>query len=237
MGSHMELYLRATPTIDADHEDIIEAATRVTRGCSSDQQKAVKLFYFVRDEIRYNIDMISVFVEDFRASRVLEWGRGYCVQKAVLLAALGRASAIPSRLIFAKIRNHKVPSHILQMIGTNVFPRHGYNQFFLGGRWVSAAATFDKELCERNGLPTVEFDGKSDAVLPERNLRGEPYIEYVEKFAPRDDLPFDWIAQRISKFVGPDKRPWFRGDQGKETSTGNEDTSKVLQRPHRRDKP
>jgi transglutaminase-like putative cysteine protease len=224
-GSNMERYLRATPTIDADHGDIIETATRVTRGCSSDQQRAVNLFYFVRDEIKYNIDMISVFLEDFRASRILAWGKAYCVQKAVLFAALGRASGIPSRLMFAKIRNHKVPSHILQMMGSNVFPRHGYNQFFLGGRWVSAAATFDKDLCERNGLPTVEFDGKSDAVLPERDLRGEPYIEYVEKFTPRDDLPFDWIVQRISKFVGPDKRPRLQGDRHQETATGNEGTS------------
>ncbi len=147
------------------------------------------------------------------------------VQKAVLLAALGRASAIPSRLVFAKIRNHRVPSNILQMMANNVFPGHGYNQFFLGGRWVSATATFDKELCERNGLPTVEFDGKSDAVSPERNLRGEPYIEYVEKVTPRDDLPFDWIAQRISKVVGSDKRPWFHRDQGRRATTGNEGTS------------
>ena len=225
MGSNMELYLRATPTIDADHGEIIETARRVTNKCSSDEQRAVKLFYFVRDKIRYNAYMISVFIEDFRASRVLEWGKGYCVQKAVLLAALGRASGIPSRLMFAKIRNHKVPSHILQMMGGNLFPRHGYNQFFLGGRWVSTAATFDMELCERNGLPTVEFDGRSDAVLPERDLRGEPYIEYVEKFTPRDDLPFDWIVQRISKVVGPDKRPRFQGDQGEETTTGSGGTS------------
>jgi transglutaminase-like putative cysteine protease len=225
MDSNMELYLRATSTIDADHGDIIKTATRVTRGCSSDRQKAMKLFYFVRDSIRYDIDMISVFIEDFRASRVLKWGKGYCVQKAVLFAALGRASGIPSRLMFAKIKNHKVPSHIFQMMGGNVFPRHGYNQFFLGDGWVSAAATFDKELCERNGLPTVEFDGKSDAVLPERDLKGEPYIEYVEKFAPRDDLPFDWIARKISKFVGPDKRPWFQGDQGEKTTTDSGGTS------------
>jgi transglutaminase-like putative cysteine protease len=225
MGPNMELYLRATPTIDADHGDIMEAARRLTAGCSNDQEKAVKLFYFVRDTIRYNIYMISVFIEDFRASRVLEWGKGYCVQKAVLLAALGRASGIPSRLMFAKIRNHQLPSHILQMIGTNLFPRHGYNQSFLEGRWVSAAATFDKELCERNGLPTVEFDGRTDAVLPEMNLRGEPYIEYVEKFTPRDDLPFEWIAQRLSTIVGPDKRPWFHKEKGERTAADRKASS------------
>jgi transglutaminase-like putative cysteine protease len=209
MNRNIEQYLRPTYAIDADNERIIEMATKLTRGCASDEEKAVRLFYFVRDDIQYNISMISVFVEDFVASRILGWGKGYCVQKAVLLAALGRAAAIPSRLAFAKIRNHKVPEHIYQMMGTNVFPRHGYNQFFLNGRWLSAAATFDARLCKKNGLPTVEFDARSDAVLPEKDLKGEPYIEYVEKFPPTEDLPFHWIAERISRIVGSDKRPWL----------------------------
>jgi len=218
----MEIYLKPTPTIDAAHERIIEVARNLTKDCSNDEEKAVKLFYFVRDSIRYNMYMISVFIEDFKASRILEWGKGYCVQKAVLLAALGRASGIPSRLVFAKIRNHRVPAHIFQMMKTNTFPRHGYNQFFLNGRWVSAAATFDRGLCEKNGLPPVEFDGKSDAILPEKDLKGEPYIEYVEKFPPKEDLPFDWIRERISKIVGPDKRPWQERNQDQTRATGDQ---------------
>ena len=215
MSSEMGQYLRATFTIEAEHEKIIETATKVTRGCSNDEEKAIKIFYFVRDSIRYNIYMISVFIEDFRASRILEWGKAYCVQKAVLLTALGRAAGIPSRLVFAKIKNHKLPAHILEMMGTNTFPRHGYNQFFLNGRWVSAAATFDKVLCEKNGLRAVEFDGKKDAILPEKDLKGAPYIEYIEKFPPKEDLPFDWIKERVSQFVGPDKRPWLNKNQEK----------------------
>jgi len=213
MDSEMGHYLRATSTIEAEHEKIIETVTSVTRGCVSDEEKAVGLFYFVRDSIRYNIYMISVFIEDFKASRILEWGKAYCVQKAVLLTALGRAAGIPSRLVFAKIRNHKIPDHVFQMYKINIFPRHGYNQFFLNGKWVSAAATFDKVLCEKNGLPTVEFDGKRDAILPEKDLKGAPYIEYIEKFPPKEDLPFDWIKQRISQFVGTDKRPWLNRAQ------------------------
>jgi transglutaminase-like putative cysteine protease len=215
MDSEMGHYLRATSTIEAEHEKIIETVTSVTRGCASDEEKAVGLFYFVRDSIRYNIYMISVFIEDFKASKILEWGKAYCVQKAVLLTALGRAAGIPSRLVFAKIKNHKIPDHVFQMYKINIFPRHGYNQFFLNGKWVSAAATFDKVLCEKNGLPTVEFDGKRDAILPEKDLKGAPYIEYIEKFPPKEDLPFDWIKQRISQFVGTDKRPWLNKNQDK----------------------
>ena len=206
--NQIEMYLKPTFAIDSEDKNIIETATRLTEHCPRDEEKAVKLFYFVRDSIPYSIFMISVFIEDFRASRILEWGKGYCVQKAVLLTALGRAAGVPVRLAFAKIANHKAPRHITDKLGTNVFPRHGYNQFFLEGRWLSCAATFNKDLCEKNGLPTVEFDGKKDAILPENDLKGEPYIEYLEKFPAEQDLPFDWIARKIIERVGPDKHAW-----------------------------
>jgi len=218
MDSEENRYLRPTRTIEADHETITARAAELTGPGGSDAEKAVRLFYFVRDAIRYNLYMNSVFIEDFQASRVLAWGKGYCVQKAVLLAALGRAAGIPSRLAFARIRNHTVPAHIKEKMGTDIFPRHGYNQFFLDGRWISAAATFDKGLCEKNGLPTVEFNGREDAVLPEKDLDGNPYIEYVEKFPPCDDLPFEWIREKIAAIVGPDKRPWLNKHQGQARS-------------------
>ncbi len=205
----MKVFLEPTYTIDSDSDAIAEKAKELTGQCLDMEEKAVRLFYYVRDRVRYNVYMISAFEEDFRASQVLFWKKGYCVQKAVLLAALGRAAGIPSRLAFAKIKNHRVPSHLVRELGTNVFPRHGYNQFFINGKWVSSAATFDRELCRRNGLPLVEFDGKNDAVLPERDLSGRPYIEYLEKFDPTADLPFEWIFRRISKIVGEEKRPWL----------------------------
>jgi hypothetical protein len=68
----------------------------------------------------------------------------------------------------------------------------------------------------------VEFDGKSDAILPEKDLKGEPYIEYVEKFPHKEDLPFDWIRERISKIVGPDKRPWQERNQDQTRATGDQ---------------
>lgn len=205
----MDLFLKPTPAIDSDHERIIETAARVTEGLSDEVERAVALFYFVRDVIRYNVYMISVFVDDFRASRVLDWGKGYCVQKAVLLTALGRAAGVPSRLAFAMIRNHRLPPKVREWTGTDTFPRHGYNQFFLNGRWLSVAATFDRELSEKNGLPTVEFDGSGDSILPGKDFDGNPFIEYIRKFPPAADLPFEWIAERIRHIVGPDKQPWL----------------------------
>ena len=51
----------------------------------------MKLYYAVRDEILY--DPYRDFTQDdtYRASAALLAGRGYCVAKAALLAAAGRA--------------------------------------------------------------------------------------------------------------------------------------------------
>lgn len=206
-------YLRPTDTIDCDHETIRTKALELTEGCGSPREKALRLFAFVRDEIPYNLYMISVFREDFTASHILAWGKGYCVQKAVLLTALARAAGIPARLAFARIRNHKAPAKIVAFTGTNIFPRHGYTQLFLDGTWVSVAPTFDRSLCEKIGVPVVEWDGQTDAILPPEDLQGGRYIEYIEKFGDREDLPFEWIVAETSKNVGKDKRPWLsRGD-------------------------
>lgn len=208
MEQDMEIYLRPTETIDCDNGAIREKAQKLTGGLATEWEKARALFYFVRDEIHYNVYMLSTFIEDFRASVVLGRGKGYCVQKAVLLAAMARAAGIPSRLIFAKIRNHKVPVELRKQTGVDHFPSHGYTQLFMNGKWISVTPASDKALCEKTGVPACDFDGKHDASLSPVDLAGNPYVEYLEKYEPQADLPFDWLYGKISPIWGH-KRPWM----------------------------
>lgn len=214
MEQGMEIYLRPTETIDCGNPAILETAQRLTGGLVAEGEKARALFYFVRDEIHYNVYMLSTFIEDFRASLVLKREKGYCVQKAVLLAALARAAAIPSRLIFAKIRNHKVPAELSAQTGIDYFPSHGYTQLFLKGKWTSVTPAFDKDLCEKAGVPACDFDGENDAPLSPVDLAGGPYIEYLEKYEPQADLPFEWLHGKISPIWG-EKRPWMNESDSK----------------------
>lgn len=204
-----DIYLKPTGTIDSGHPDIRGAAERSTGNCRTDEEKARSLFYFVRDEIHYNVYMLSTFIEDFRASVVLSRKKGYCVQKAVLLAALLRASAIPSRLAFAKIRNHRMPEELRAQTGIDNLPSHGYTQVFLHGTWISVTPAFDRKLCETLNVPACDFDGENDALLSGTDLAGRPYIEYLEKYEPQADLPFEWMHGRIFPIWGA-KRPWVK---------------------------
>jgi len=203
-----DIHIKPTTAIDSDHKEVRHVALELTSSFPGVAEKAQALFYFVRDRIHYSVYMISTNFEDFVAGTILRRGKGYCVQKAVLLAALARAAGIPSRLAFARIRNHKAPRELIAQTGLDVIPSHGYTQLLLGNRWISLTAAFDRELCERSGMPAVEFDGIHDALLAKDDLSGKPYIEYIEKYEPRADLPFDWLRSKVVPIWG-EKSAWL----------------------------
>ena len=99
-------YLAPTAILDFAHPAVAAYGAEKTAGATTAVERAVRLYYAVRDGIWY--DPYSPFYkpEHYRASRVLAAGRGYCVQKASLLGALARGVGVPSRFTFATVRNH-----------------------------------------------------------------------------------------------------------------------------------
>lgn len=163
---------------------------------------AVDAFAWVRDRIRYDPYAAVAERPDYRASAVLQAGRGYCVQKAILLTALGRACGIPSRLGFVDVRNHRTPDHMLRLMGTNLFVYHGYVELWLDDRWVKATPAFDRGAAERAGALLVELDGTNDAMLHPVDPEGHPYIEYVRHRGTFDDLPFEELRAALRETYG-----------------------------------
>lgn len=214
MIEDMTIYLKPTAAIDSNNEVIRHVAMELTSSLPDEAEKARSLFYFVRDQIHYSIYMVSTRFEDFVASTILARGKGYCVQKAIILTALMRAAGIPSRLGFAMIKNHQVPRELIAQSGVDIFPRHGYTQLFLGKKWVSVTPAFDKKLCEKIGVPAVEFDGINDAQLAPYDLSGSRYIEYIEKFEPQADFPFQWVRDKIVNIWG-EKSSWLTMEESK----------------------
>lgn len=193
----MQKYLKPTSTFDSDSESIREKARELTQGKEDAIEKARALFYFVRDGISYNIYVPKHMPEHFRASNTLARGKGYCVQKAVLLVALARAAGIPARLGCAKIRNYLVPPEVLEILKSDIFPWHGYAELYLDGKWVKATPAFDLKMCQEYRLIPVEFDGRNDARLHPLNLDGKPHIEYLLDRGPFDDVPLAEIRKAL----------------------------------------
>lgn len=203
------LYLRATPFIESDHLLIRQKAEEITRGIAHESDKAVGLFNFVRDKCHYNMYATTGNIEAYRASAILPSGQGWCVQKAILLAALCRAVEIPCGLLLVSIRNHKSPPEAVELMQTNVFFPHMYNCLYLNGRWLKAAPTFDRDICERTGVPVVDFDGGNDAILPDKDLKGHPFIEYLDDFGVYVDLPWDFILENSRRIYGELTKHWL----------------------------
>lgn len=193
----MENYLRSTYYIDADHVSVRDFAARYTLTESSDKEKAIALFYAVRDSIRYNPYQIILRPEYLKASHQAGKSEGYCVEKSNLYAAAARAVGIPSRLGFANVRNHLGTSRLEAVLGTDLLVFHGYAELYLGDKWVKVTPVFDAALCKKLGVPPLEFDGETDCFFQESDKNGQPFMEYVHDHGVFDDLPFDKFVENL----------------------------------------
>ena len=202
MNFSMGKYLEATSFIDCEAGSIKEKAQDLIEGQETVRSKVRGLFYFVRDEIRYNPYSPHYLPQHYQASTILQRREGYCVQKAVLLAALARAVGIPARLRFADIRNYLAPQKLAEQMGTNLFVYHGYNEMFIKGNWVKATPTFDLRMCQENHIIPVEFDGKNHAIFHSHNQDRKLHIEYVRDHGHYQDVPLGEIVDAATRAYG-----------------------------------
>lgn len=212
-----------TPTrfIDSDHPAVIAYAQRMAGDVDHPRDRAVRLYYAVRDDIRYDPYRIDLSVEGLRASTVLASGHGWCVNKAVLLAAVCRVMGIPAALGYADVRNHLSTERLRQTMNTDVFHYHGYTALYLDGQWVKATPAFNLSLCEKFGLQPLEFDGLEDSIYHPYDLAGNRHMEYLLFRGEFADVP---LADMLGVFEAlyPDMkrldRDDFEADVARETS-------------------
>jgi len=204
-------YLSPTPIIDSDHPSIRVYAREVLAESVDPIDSAVRLFLAVRDGIRYDPYTPFYLPDHYRASFVLERKRAFCVPKASLLCALGRASGIPSRVGFATVRNHLATKQLINFLGTDLFPYHGYVEFYLDGRWVKATPAFNAELCHRHRVPPLDFNGREDALFQTYNLDNQRFMEYTEDLGTYEEVPVEAIVRAWKDAYGEDRvSRWIR---------------------------
>ena len=187
------IYLTPTAIVDSDHKDVIGYAKKVIGTAQDPIDRAVRLFYAVRDDIRYDPYSPFYLPEHYKASYMLKAGKGFCVGKASLLCALGRAMDIPARIGFADVKNHLATKQLIDVLGSNLFVFHGFVEFYLDGKWVKATPTFNKELCARHHVAPLDFNGRDDAFFQSYNDRQNKFMEYVRFHGTYSDIPVDTI--------------------------------------------
>lgn len=195
----MEKYLVPTYYIDYDHPLVMQFASQNCGTSVSSVEKAVHLYYAVRDGIRYNPYSMEPAKESMKASSVLDKGHGYCVAKAVLLAACARSQKIPARLGFADVKNHLTTKRLKELMGTDIFVFHGYTELFLNGKWLKATPAFNLSLCNNFNVRPLEFDGTKDSIFHPFDKLGNKHMEYVKDHGLFDDLPWETIFVEFNK--------------------------------------
>ncbi len=190
--------LAPTPLIDSDHPEVVAFARRHATG-GNERERAVALYYAVRDGFRYDPYRVDLSPAGMRASTVLSLGVGWCVTKAALLAAAARAIGIPARVGYADVRNHLSTERMRQAMQTDIFLWHGYTDLWLGGAWRKATPAFNIELCDRFGLLPLEFNGQDDSIYHPFDRAGNRHMEYVRQHGSFDDMPLARIVADFAK--------------------------------------
>lgn len=210
MSDDPQSYLTPTWFVNSDAPEIVDLAREVVGGATDEVERACRLFYAVRDGIRYTAYNLELERDAFRASHVLAVGQSWCVPKSVLLAALCRAQGIACRLGYADVCNHMATKKLLDFLTTNVFYYHGFNEIYLRGKWVKATVAFNRALCEKARLGPLEFDGLHDSIYHPFDLAGQRYMEYLRDYGPFADVPYAAIIEKFHRMY-PNMRPAAEG--------------------------
>jgi transglutaminase-like putative cysteine protease len=201
----MTQYCEASATVNSDNPAVIEFARRNIGSSPDPKGQAISLYYAVRDGIRYDPYTLDLSINGLKASTTLSALRGWCVSKAIVLAACCRVVKIPARLGFADVRNHLTTARMRSIMKTDVFYWHGYTSIFLDGQWVKATPAFNIELCEKFRLRPLEFNGITDSIYHPFDLEGNMHMEYLQYRGEFADVPLNEMMDTFRREYQPDE--------------------------------
>jgi transglutaminase-like putative cysteine protease len=197
-GTSPEDLLTTTEFLDHDHVVVRSFVDRVLGDEPGTQiDNAIKLYYAVRDSISYEVYGADLSRDGLKASSIISRGRGFCIHKSNVYAAVCRAVGIPSRLVMTDVRNHLTSDRLRELVGGDVFRFHALTSVYLEGRWVRNTPVFNKMLCRLYGLTPLEFDGVTDSVSHPYDSTGRRYMEFLNEHGEYDDFPYEKVIEGI----------------------------------------
>lgn len=157
-------FLSPGPFIQSDHPKIIHLARSIVQDASDDLQKVRKLVTWVFEQID---KQPTPSIPD--ALSTLAVKKGDCNEHAVLLAALGRAAGIPTR----------IETGLTYLDGR--FMYHAWNVFFIG-HWVTGDAVFNQVPADVTHVGVMTSENKTGTALA--GMIGNIQITIVETRQP-----------------------------------------------------
>lgn len=124
--SGYEKYVKSTTNCDVTNSKIKSLAANLTSGATSTYNAAVKIYNYVRDKISYTFYMNT----RYGSVGTLNKKTGNCVDQTHLLAALMRASNIPTRYC-----------HATCTFSSGLVVGHVWAEVYVNGKWYSCDTT------------------------------------------------------------------------------------------------
>jgi transglutaminase-like putative cysteine protease len=193
--------LTETQFLDFNSAEVAEFVAKHA-GTGDQKDRAVRLFYAVRDRIHYEIYNADLSASGMRASAILSRGSGLCIHKSVVYAATLRRIGIPARLWFTDVQNHLCSERLAQIMGGRVFHYHCLVSLKLGDRWLRATPVFNRRLCQLYRMTPLDFDGESDCVHHPFDESGQKNMEILKDHGEFDDLPHGMILAGLRRTHG-----------------------------------
>lgn len=211
--------LATTEFFDYEHPSVVKYLEENLEPGLPEVERAVRLYYLVRDGWRYNPYVVKSQREAFTASYLMTRRQSYCIPKALLMGALARATGIPARLGFGDVMNHLSSPRLVEYLKTDVFAFHGFTELYLEGQWVRCTPAFDAKLCESFNVEPMEWDGRTDSLFQEFDRGGRQFMEYIRYHGVFGDLPYEWLIEgfrreypHLTRMHGPEGFALPEGD-------------------------
>ncbi|MDP6380741.1 MAG: transglutaminase-like domain-containing protein, partial [Phycisphaerae bacterium] len=171
-----------TPTLYLASDDKVVA--RHAAKAIGSERDAAKAARKLRDWVHRSISKKNLSVGFATASEVAKNLEGDCTEHAVLLAAMGRAVGLPSRLAVGLMYADEFAGH------KRVFGYHMWTQFYIGG-WVdydaSARGGYGANPHIAVGFLSLASSEPPDALWPVlRLIQAKPDIDFAGAEAPAD---------------------------------------------------
>lgn len=194
-----DIFLKPGYFIDSDNIEIIKFCQKHISENDGAKERAVKLYEAVRDNFYYDPYKLDFKKESLKASYLINQKKAYCIEKAIILAAVYRAAGLPARVGFANVRNHIGTERLEQFLGTNLLVFHGYTQVKIDSKWIKATPAFNKQLCDKLNVSVLEFNAEDDSIFQEFDKKGSRYMTYEHTYGEFEDLPYDLMMQEMKK--------------------------------------
>ncbi|MEX1193429.1 MAG: transglutaminase-like domain-containing protein [Brumimicrobium sp.] len=194
----MEEYLIETDYLDFSSPAVKELVKPFI-DIENSKEKAIKLYYEVRDKFLYDPYHLNLRHEYLKASVILKKNRAWCVEKSIVLAAALRAVGIPARLGYGIVINHIGVEKLTSYLKREEIVFHGYVDVFIEGKWVKTTPAFDETVCKLSGVPPLDWDGKTDAMF-QAYSGDKKFMEYIHFYGTFPDVPVELMNAEMKKY-------------------------------------